>query len=103
LSRSRLEVLTELVEKNPKDSFARYGLAMELAQQAEFDKALEHFRTLLKSNPDYAAAYYQAGQLLKEIGQTEEARRLFQQGIEVTGRQGNFHAQSELRAALEEL
>ena len=100
---SRLEILIQLVERNPQDSFARYGLAMEYARQEQYEQAMEHFQKLWEVNPDYAAAYYQAGQVLVKAGQVEEARRIFQKGIEVTTRLGNFHAKSELEAALEQL
>ena len=100
---TRLEILTQLVERNPQDSFARYGLAMEYARQEQYEQAMEHFQKLWEVNPDYAAAYYQAGQVLIKTGQVEEARRIFQKGIEVTTRLGNFHAKSELEAALEQL
>ena len=103
MGNSRLEILTQLVEKNPKDSFALYGLAMECVQQKEFDKAIEHFRKLSEVNPDYAPTYYQAGQLSAKMGRIEDARRYFEKGIEVTTRSGNLHAKSELEAALAQL
>ena len=40
---------------------------------------------------------------LVKAGQVEEARRIFQKGIEVTSRLGDRHAKSELEAALEQL
>lgn len=103
MEQSRLDILLQLIEKNPNDSFTRYGLAMEYAKREEYDKALESFRRLWEFNPDYAAAYYHAGQLLRKMGQIEEARRVFEQGIAVTSRLGDLHARSELEAALEEL
>lgn len=98
---NRLEILIQLVERSPKDSFARYGLAMEYARQEQYQQAMEHFQKLWEINPDYAAAYYQAGQVLIKAGQVEEARKIFRQGIEVATRLGAFHAKSELEAALE--
>ena len=103
MANPRLEILTQLVEKNPQDFFARYGLAMEYARQEQYELAMEHFQKLWEVNPDYAAAYYQAGQVLVKAGQVEEARRIFQKGIEVTSRLGDLHAKSELEAALEQL
>ncbi|MBI4458787.1 MAG: tetratricopeptide repeat protein [Acidobacteria bacterium] len=99
----RLEVLTQLLEKNPKNSFARYGLAMEYVGQEQYKQAMEQFEKLWEADPDYAAAYYQAGQVLVKTGDIEQARRIFQKGIEVTARLGDFHAQSELQSALEQL
>ena len=98
---NRLEMLAQLVAKNPKDSFARYGLAMEYANREEHEKALEHFGALLQHNPNYAAAYYQAGQLLRKLGRVEEARGFLERGIEITSRSGDLHARSEMQAALD--
>jgi len=40
LATNRLEVLRQMVERNPKDSFALYGLAMEYANREEYDQAM---------------------------------------------------------------
>lgn len=103
MEKSRLEILKQLVEKNPKDSFALYGLAMEYAKQQAYDESMDHFRKLWEFHPDYAAAYFQAGQVLIQTGQVEEARRILQKGIEVTTRTGDHHTKSEMEAVLEEL
>ena len=103
MAENRLQILIHLVERNPNDSFALYGLAMEYARQEQYQQAMEHFQKLWEVNPDYAAAYYQAGQVLVKTGQLEEARRIFQKGIEVATRLGDFHATSELEAALGQL
>jgi tetratricopeptide (TPR) repeat protein len=92
-----------MVGRNPNDPFTRYGLAMEYAKHGEFDKALDNFGRLWESHPDYAAAYYHGGQLLVKMGKTDEARRVFEKGIEVTARLGDLHAKSELEMALDEL
>ena len=100
---SRLEILTQLVERNPKDSFALYGLAMEYAAREEYDKAIEHFRKVCEVNPNYSYAYFHAGRVLTKMGQVEEARRFYEKGIESTARSGDLHAKNELEAALAEL
>ena len=103
MSASRLEVLKNLVAQNPSDSFARYGLAMELARSGSLEQAVEEYRGLLAVNPDYAAAYYHGGQALTQLGRIDEARALYRQGIEATTRIGDSHTRSEIEAALEML
>ena len=100
---SRLEILTQLVERNPKDSFALYGLAMEYAAREEYEKAMEQFRKLCEVNPNYSYAYFHGGRVLAKMGQIEEARRFYEKGIEVTTRSGDLHAKGELETALAEL
>ncbi len=99
----RMETLKSMLAQNPQDSFARYGLAMEYQNRGELESAVSEFRFLLKHNPDYAAAYFHGGQALEKLGRVEEARAFYQQGIEVTARSGDRHAQSELEAALDML
>lgn len=88
---------------NPSDSFSRYGLAMEYANSGRQEEALGIFQELLHTNPDYAAAHYHAGMLLGRLGRREEARRILEQGLEVTKRTGDWHTHSELEAALHDL
>ena len=43
----RIAMLNEILTENPKDAFARYGLAMEYSKQGDFDRALAEFSRLL--------------------------------------------------------
>lgn len=103
MEKTRLEFLYETLAAGPENTFARYGLAMELQNAGQPAEAWEHFEYLLTHHPEYAATYFQAGTLLANMGRREEARKVLYRGIEVTGRQGNAHAQSELQAALDDL
>ena len=98
---SRLEILQSMVAQNPKDSFSRYGLAMEYANTGSLDKAVEEYDSLLEFNPDYAAAYYHGGQTLEKLGRLNDARRMYQRGLEATRRIGDGHTHSEIQAALD--
>jgi len=94
--------LEDVLKQQPDDTFAHYGLAMELVN-SEPANAWTHFDYLLQHHPEYVATYYQAGVFLIKRGRLEEARKVLTTGIEVAGRQGNRHAQSELQAALDDL
>lgn len=103
MSSSRLETLKSLVAQDPSNSFMRYGLAMEYANSGNLEHAVEEYRNLMAANPDYAAAYYHAGQTLEKLGRPEEAREIYRQGIEVTTRIGDSHTRSEIQTVLEML
>ena len=100
---NRMEVLKSMLAQNPRDSFARYGLAMEHANQGDLETAVTEYRALLEYNPDYAAAYFHGGQALEKLGRVDDAREMYQKGIESTSRSGDRHTQSELQAALDML
>jgi len=98
---NRLDILKGMVERNPADNFARYGLAMEYAKLGEFEQAVAHFDALLAVNPNYLAAYFHTAQTLEKLGRAEAAREMYARGIEVAERLGDQHTRSELQAALD--
>lgn len=103
MDNNRVEFLQAALEANPDDTFARYALALELSTSDQPADAWPHFEYLLNHHPDYSATYFQAGKFLAQQGRRDEARRTLAKGVEVTERQGNHHAQSELQGALESL
>ncbi|MGH9430544.1 MAG: tetratricopeptide repeat protein [Terriglobia bacterium] len=103
MDQERVQFLKQRLESDPDDTFARYGLALELSRSERPGEALEHFEYLLAHHPEYAATYYQAGMFLIHSGRPADARRILQKGVEVAHSQGAFHAEQELRAALEDL
>ena len=95
--------LKEILALDPKNSFARYGLAMELAGRGETSAALAEFDTLLQSDPGYTAGYFMAAQTLANAGRPAEAVERLRSGITSANRSGNSHAVSEMQAMLDEL
>jgi tetratricopeptide (TPR) repeat protein len=98
---NRMEVLKSMVAQNPNDTFSRYGLAMEYANSGNLELAVEEYESLLRGNPDYAAAYYHGGQALEKLGRIDQARIMYRRGLEATRRTGDAHTNSELQAALD--
>jgi predicted Zn-dependent protease len=95
--------LKEILELDPKNSFARYGLAMELAGRGETAAALAEFDMLLDNDPGYTAGYFMAAQTFSAAGRTLEAIARLKAGIDCAKRSGNLHAVSEMQAMLEDL
>ena len=101
MNMSRIDALNSLIERNPADAFARYALAMEYVQAGRDVDAVREFHEIQRVKPDYAPAYFHAGQALERLDRTDEARDSYRKGIEVTARSGDKHTQSELQAALD--
>ena len=76
---------------------------MELAKSGDLESAIAEFRALLEHNPNYAAGYFHGGQALEKLGDVQQARAMYEKGIDVTGRTGDAHTRSELQAALDML
>jgi cytochrome c-type biogenesis protein CcmH/NrfG len=101
--KSRRNMLEEFLATHPQDIFARYGLAMECANQGDSAAAITNFEKLLAENPNYVAGYFQYGQLLARLSRTADAKRTLGNGIEAARRTGDQHAGSEMEAALAQL
>jgi predicted Zn-dependent protease len=95
--------LREILALDPGNSFARYGIAMELSRMGETDAALAEFDALLEKDPDYTAGYFMSAQTLAAAGRSSEAIARLQSGVSCAARTGNQHALSEMQAMLEEL
>ncbi len=100
MATNRLEILKQMVAQDPGNSFARYGVAMEYANSGELAAAVTEFQKLISTDPNYSAAYYHGGQALEKLGRVDEARALYEQGIEATRRTGDAHTRGEIEAAL---
>jgi cytochrome c-type biogenesis protein CcmH/NrfG len=101
--KSRRQMLEEFAAAHPGDAFARYGLAIECANQGDQQAAVENFEKLLSDHPAYVTGYFQFGQLLARMSLTEQARTTLTNGIEAARRAGDEHAVSEMQAALAQL
>jgi tetratricopeptide (TPR) repeat protein len=99
----RLQMLTQFLEQNPNDAFARYGLALEYSKRGDTETALREFGKLLELHPDYTGGYFMAAQTLARVERNAEAKAMLEKGIESAKRTGNRHALNEMSAMLEEL
>lgn len=99
----KIGMLREILQQNPKDSFARYGLAMAYGAEGKIQDALREFAATTEYDPDYVPAYQMSAQTLMKMGELEQARARLQAGLAACERTGNKHAASEMQEMVEEL
>ena len=99
----RIALLNQVLEQNPADAFARYGLAMAYISEGKTDAALTEFSALIEHNPDYVPGYQMSAQTLAKQGRTDEALERLHSGIAAANRTGNQHALAEMEALREDL
>ena len=99
----RIALLNQVLEQNPSDAFARYGLAMAHLSEGRTDAALAEFDTLIEHNPEYVPAYQMSAQTLAKLGRSSEAVDRLRRGITTAIRHSNAHAASEMQAMLDDL
>jgi predicted Zn-dependent protease len=99
----KIAMLSEILQMNPKDAFARYGLAMEYAGRDDFHDAFAQFELLLEANPDYVPGYQMYAQTLVKAGRVDDAVIQLNRGIDCALRVKNQHALAEMTTLLEEI
>ena len=99
----KIAALNEILQLDPTNAFARYGLAMEHVNQGNIEAALAEFSTLIGHNPDYVPAYQMSSQTLLRSGQTDAALTRLHEGLAAANRTGNQHAAAEMQAMLDDL
>ncbi len=100
---SRREKIEAMLADDPRDSFLRYSLAMELEKDGAHEPSLQQLRGLMQDEPPYVAAFFRAGQLLARLQRLSEARDALRRGIEHARQQGDAHAAGEMSEFLASL
>jgi Tfp pilus assembly protein PilF len=99
----RIERIKEMLKENPNDSFLQHALALEFIKIGNDAGAKNLFESLLEKEPGYIGSYYHLAKLLERIGETDNAIRVYENGMEEAKKAGDHHSLSELRSAYEEL
>src|SRR3954454_24037900 len=96
----RLEKLLSMLEREPRDAFLLYGVALEYKKMNEPAKAVEFLDRVIGVDPGYCYAYHQKGLTFESTGDVEAAKRAYRDGIAAAQRKGDAHAAEEIGAAL---
>lgn len=97
---SRIEVFQEMARQQPGDAMIWYGLASEYVKLERWQEAADALRRVVKLNPDYTAAFQMLGTALTNLNQTEEARRVWTEGIAAADRTGAWKARQHMEGLL---
>ena len=100
---SRLDILQKSLEENPRDAFTRYLVALELSKLERHAEAIAQFEKMIAEHSNYVPTYYQFAQLHENLGNAEEAIRIYKLGLIAARRAGDQHTASEIQAALDGL
>ena len=99
----RVDKIKEMLAESPRDSFLCHALALEYIKLGNDGEARKLFDSILMDEPGYIGSYYHLAKLLERIGETDEAIKVYERGMEEAKKAGDNHSLSELRSAFEEL
>lgn len=99
----RVAALKRLLETNPGDTRARFGLAAEFEREQRWEDVVRELRAYLDAATDEGNAYGRLGHALRELGREDEARKAYQAGIEAAYRHAHPTMALEFEETLEEM
>ncbi len=103
MSQSRIETFKTMLQDHPDDALIWYGLANEYVSLEQWSQAIEALRHVIRINPDYPAAYQQLGLAHLNLGDVQEARRVWSEGALVAARNGAVNAEHHINRLLADL
>lgn len=103
MNNTRIPRLLEFLKATPNDSFLLHALALEWIKEGDDAQAETLFQKNREAAPQYVATYYHLGKLLERKGVTEEAAKIYEEGLAAAKAAGDNHSFNELRGALDEI
>jgi len=97
---SRIDMLIELLRKEPQDLFLNYALGIEYVAELSVAEAENQFKKVLTLDPDYIPAFYQLGKLFESQLKNDEALNYFREGLSRATAQKNNKAVNEFNEAI---
>lgn len=93
---SRVEMFGKLLERDPENPMVLYSLGSELFKEERYEEARDRLRKAVENKPDYSVAYRTLGRALYELGEDEEALRVFETGREISQNNGDLQTVKEI-------
>jgi Flp pilus assembly protein TadD len=102
-ARERIRMFREVIEIDPDDPLATYGLGKAYIQLNQFEDALPHLERATQIQKDYSAAYLDLGKCHEFLGHSAEAAATYRAGIGVASRKGDLMPMREMERRLKAL
>ncbi len=96
-SEDRLNALRKLVEMDPEDAMARWGLGRVYLETRRWAEASAAFTKAIELNPEYSAAYRDLGRAQIELERPGDALQTLGRGIAVAEQRGDLQTVREMR------
>ena len=103
MASSRLETLRAMVEAEPSNPLARFGLANELIKVEDYEGAIAALTEYLTMNDDEGAAYRLLAQANEKLKRFDRALEAYQKGAEAATRHHHPGMAAEFEERAEDL
>lgn len=97
----RIQALRSMLERNPNDPRAHFGLATEYEKLELWDAAVEELQQYLALAEDQGNAWGRLGKAFRKAGRDAEAREAYQRGVQAAKTHGHPSMAAEFEEMLE--
>ncbi|MGH7255254.1 MAG: tetratricopeptide repeat protein [Nitrospirales bacterium] len=89
MANPRIEPLKKVLEFDPNDEVAWFGLGKAYLGDGNYADAASALENCIRVKPSYSAAYLALAQALQQAGRLDECRRICERGSEVSKQHGD--------------
>lgn len=93
----------QVLEIDPEDTLANYGLGTISFDRKEYDLARGYLEKVLNADPQYSVAYLALGKTLEGLGEKESAKSIYEKGIEIAAKKGDLMPANEMQSRFAKL
>jgi len=97
------ESLEKMLARGQDNLLLRFGLGGEYVRNQDYARAIPHLEKALSFDPKHAAAWKLLALSYKETGRIDEARKAYEEGINVASAGGHLQAVKEMTVFLKRL
>ncbi len=90
-----------MLEVDPANTVVLFGLANEYQKAEDWHKTIETLEDYLTKADDEGAAYGMLAKAYERIGQLEEAKKIYEKGVEVSDAHGHPTMAQDYRMTLD--
>jgi uncharacterized protein HemY len=98
MANPRIEQLKKLVQMDPTDEVAMFGLGKFLMEEGSFGEAADYLEMCIKAKPDYSAAYLALAESLLKIDRKDRAKEVCRDGHAVSLKKGDMQVTKKLES-----
>ncbi len=99
----RIEPLKKVLAIDPNDEVAWFGLGKAYMDDGNFQEAASALESCIRVKPSYSAAYLALAQSLHKLGKMEPCKKVCEEGIAVSTKNGDMMVTKALEALTQSL
>lgn len=102
-AKERMEMFRQVLEIDPDDLLANYGMGSCLIALDECEKAVEYLNKAIEVKPMHTVAYVDLARAFDALGRNKEAKEALNRGIDVASRRGDMMPLKTMQQHLSEI